>query len=225
MNSLGKIMVVFVTASSLGFLAFTLSLVTGGPNWKADSESEDLTNDFVFTTTAVPNEKPKFAVKTRRTDQPVGTQSSVLAEVVVAARKKQLDDAKAEETRLNAEVARLKPQIKEFQDLIPLDRDGMTARAQALDKTLTQISEEIQTVTQAIATKAAAIQQIQKTAEERRDEGFRLKNQLELMRTDLFAARAQQKILEDELVRVEENLKRLERRGEQLQKQAGDYDK
>lgn len=224
MNSLGKIMVVFVTASSLGFLAFTLSLVTGGPNWKADSESEDLTNEFVFTTTAVPNEKPKFAVKTRRTDQQVA-QSTVLAEVIVAARKKQLDDAKAEETRLNGEVARLKPQIKEFQDLIPLDRDGMTARAQALDKDLTKISEEIQTVTQAIATKAAAIQQIQKTAEERRDEGFRLKNQLELMRTDLFVAKAQQKILEDELVRVEENLKRLERRGEQLQKQTGDYDK
>jgi len=225
MNSLGKIMVVFVTASSLGFLAFTLSLVTGGPNWKADSESEELTNDFVFTITPVPNEKPKYAVKTRRTDQPVGAQTTVLAEVVVAARKKQLDDAKTEETRLNGDVARLKPQIDEFKALIPLDQGGMAARAQALDKTLTQISEEIQTVTQTIATKAAAIQQVQKTAQERRDEGFRLKNQLELMRTDLFVAKAQQKILEDELVRVEENLKRLERRGEQLQKQTGDYDK
>jgi hypothetical protein len=52
-----------------------------------------------------------------------------------------------------------------------------------------------------------------------------LKNQLELLRTDLFVAQAQQKILEDELVRVEENEKRLERRHEQLQKQVEPYDK
>ena len=45
------------------------------------------------------------------------------------------------------------------------------------------------------------------------------------MRTDLFVAQAQQRILADELVRVEENLKRLERRGEQLQKQVEPYEK
>ncbi len=223
MNSFGKTLVVFVTACSLGFVAFALSLVAGGPNWKADAESEQLTNDFIFTT--APGEKPSYSVKTRKTDQPVGTSSTVLAEVIVAARKKQAEDAKAEETRLSGEVAKIQPLIKEMKDLIPLDQAGMAARAQLLDKLLTKISEEIQTVTQEIATKAAAIQQLQKTAQERRDEGFRLKNQLELMRTDLFVAQAQQRILADELVRVEENLKRLERRGEQLQKQVEPYEK
>lgn len=218
MNSLGKSLVVFVTASSLGFAAFAMSLVTGGPNWKADSESQELTSEFVFTTTASPNAKPEYSVKTRRTDQSVG-KSTVLAEVVVAARKKMLDEAKAEETRLNDIVTKLQPQIKEITDLIPPDQAGTVARHQMLDKTLTKISEEIQTVTQEIANKATAIQQIQRTAQERREEGFRMKNQLELLRTDLFVAQVQQKILEDELVRVEENLKRLERRGEQLQKQ------
>ena len=223
MNSFGKTLVVFVTACSLGFVAFALSLVAGGPNWKADAESEQLTNDFIFTT--APGEKPSYSVKTRKTDQPVGSPSTVLAEVIVAARKKQAEDAKAEETQLAAEVARITPLIKEMKDLIPPDQAGMAARAQMLDKLLTKISEEIQTVTQEIATKAAAIQQLQKTAQERRDEGFRLKNQLEIMRTDLFVAQAQQRILADEMVRVEENLKRLERRGEQLQKQVEPYEK
>ena len=223
MNSFGKTMVVFVTACSLGFVAFALSLVAGGPNWKAEVESEELISDFVFTTT--PGEKPTYSVKTRKTDQPVGSQSTVLPEVIVAARKKQVEDAQAAEKRLTDEVARIQPLIKEMKELIPPDQAGMAARAQLLDKTLTKISEEIQTVTQEIATKATAIQEIQKTAQERRDEGFRLKNQLELMRTDLFVARAQQRILAEELVRVEENMKRLERRGEQLQKQVEPYEK
>jgi hypothetical protein len=223
MNSLGKILVVFVTAASLGFVAFTMSLVSGGPNWKAEMQSPELTDDFVFTVT--PGEKTTYAVKTRKTDQPVGSATPVMAEAVVAARKKQVDDAKAEETRLNADVARLQPIIKEIKDLIPPDKAGMAARAQFLDKLLTKISGDIQNTTQEIATKATAIQQIQKTAQERRDEGFRLKNQLELMRTDLFVSLAQQKILEDELVRVEENQKRLERRSEQLQKQVEPYEK
>ncbi len=223
MNSFGKTLVVFVTACSLGFVAFALSLVAGGPNWKADAESEQLTNDFIFTT--APGEKPSYSVKTRKTDQPVGAASTVLAEVIVAARKKQSEDAKADEARLQADVDRITPLIKEMKDLIPPDQAGMAARAQMLDKLLTKISGEIQTVTQEIATKALAIKQLQDTAQERRDEGFRLKNQLELMRTDLFVSRAQQRILADELVRVEENLKRLERRGEQLQKQVEPYEK
>lgn len=223
MNSLGKVLVVFVTACSLGFAAFSMSLVAGGPNWKADAESEELTNEFVFTTTS--GEVPMYSVKTRRKDETVGGQTPVLAEAVVNARKRQVDDAKKEEGELATAVAALQPRIKEMKELIPPDENGLVARAMMLDKTLTRISEEIQTVTQNIQAKATAIQQLQRTTEERRDEGYRLKNQLELLRTDLFAALEQQKILEDELVRVEENLKRLERRSEQLQQQVEPYEK
>ena len=223
MNSFGKILVVFTTACSLGFAAFTLSLVSGGPNWKGEAESAELTNDFLIT--AVAGEKPMYSAKNRKTDQGVGTQSTLLAEVVVGARKQQVADAKEKESDLNKEIARIKPLIEEMRALIPPDQAGLVIRAQMLDKILTQLSEQIQATTQGIAAKAAAIQVIQKTTQERREEALRLRNQLELMRTDLYVAQAQQKLLEVELVRVEENLKRLERRGEQLQKQVEPYDK
>lgn len=223
MNSFGKILVVFTTACSLGFAAFTLSLVSGGPNWKGEAESAELTNDFLIT--AVAGEKPMYSAKNRKTDQGVGTQSTLLAEVVVGARKQQVADAKEKESELNKEIARIKPLIEEMRALIPPDQAGLVIRAQMLDKILTQLGEQIQATTQGIAAKAAAIQVIQKTTQERREEALRLRNQLELMRTDLYVAQAQQKLLEVELVRVEENLKRLERRGEQLQKQVEPYDK
>lgn len=223
MNSFGKILVVFTTACSLGFAAFTLSLVSGGPNWKGEAESAELTNDFLIT--AVAGEKPMYSAKNRKTDQGVGTQSTLLAEVVVGARKQQVADAREKESELNKEIARIKPLIEEMRALIPPDQAGLVVRAQMLDKILTQLSEQIQSTTQAITAKAAAIKVIQTTTQERREEALRLRNQLELMRTDLYVAQAQQKLLEVELVRVEENLKRLERRGEQLQKQVEPYDK
>ncbi|MFO1044755.1 MAG: hypothetical protein U0941_23530 [Planctomycetaceae bacterium] len=223
MNSFGKILVVFTTACSLGFAAFTLSLVSGGPNWKGEAESAELTNDFLIT--AVAGEKPMYSAKNRKTDQGVGTQSTLLAEVVVGARKQQVADAKEKELELNKEIERIKPLIEEMRALIPPDQAGLVVRAQMLDKILTQLSEQIQTTTQGIEAKAAAIRAIQKTTQDRREEALRLRNQLELMRTDLYVAQAQQKLLEVELVRVEENLKRLERRGEQLQKQVQPYDK
>lgn len=222
MNSLGKVLVVFVTASSLGFAAFALSLVSGGPNWKGEAESAELTSDFVFTTT--PGEKPAYSVKARRTDTAVGSSTPLLAEVVVAARQQQLKDAKEQQTQLEQKIAQIKPMIEQIKTLIPIDEAGVKARTDAYDKQLAQMNAAIQVASTEITAKSAEIQQIRKTGEDRREEGFRLANQLELLRNDLFAARKQQLALEDELVRAEENLKRLQRREVQLKQQVGSYE-
>ena len=222
MNSLGKVLVVFVSASSLGFAAFALSLVSGGPNWKGEAESAELTNDFVFTT--APGEKPTYAVKARRTDAAVGGSTPLLAEAVVAARQQQLKDAKERQTQLEKRIADIKPVIAQIKALIPTDEAGVKARSDAYDKQLAQMNGAIQTATTEITTKAGEIQQTRKTGQERREEGFRMANQLELLRNDLFAAVKQQKALEDELVRAEENLKRLQRREAQLKQQVGGYE-
>lgn len=222
MNSLGKVMVVFVTAASLGFAAFALSLVSGGPNWKAEAESAELTNDFIFTTAA--GEKPTYSVKLRRTDEAVGSSTPLLAEAVVAARKKQLDLAKAKQADLTQKIDQIKPQIEAIKSLIPPDEAGVKARADAYEKQLEKLNQDIQAATTEFNTKAGEIQQTRKTAQERREEAFRLKNQLELLRDDKFAAEKQQKALEDELIRAEENLKRLQRREAQLKQQVGAYE-
>ena len=222
MNSLGKVLVVFVTASSLGFAAFALSLVSGGPNWKGEAESAELTNDFVFTT--APGEKPTYSVKVRRTDAAVGSSTKLLAEAVVAARQQQLKDAKEQQTQLEQKIAQIKPIIAQIKALIPADEAGAKARSDAYDKQLAQMNVAIQAASTEITARSGEIQQTRKTGQERREEGFRLTNQLELLRNDLFAAVKQQKALEDELVRAEENLKRLERREKQLKQQVGGYE-
>ncbi len=223
MNSLGKILVVFVTTTSLGFAAFALSLVSGGPNWKGEAESAEITDDFVITITA--GEKPSYTVKTRRTGEAVGSSTPLLAEAVVAARARQLKDAKDQQTQLTQKIDQLKPVIANIKAMIPVDEAGVKARSETFEKQIDELNVAIKAATTDFTAKGGEIQQTRKTAQERREEGFRLKNQLELLRNDLFAAEKQQKALEDELVRAEENLKRLERREKQLKQQSGDYDK
>ena len=63
MNTVGKILVVFVTACSLGFLAFVAALRNGGPDWQGELRSPDLQK--VFTFTAEPGEKVTYSVKQR----------------------------------------------------------------------------------------------------------------------------------------------------------------
>ncbi len=222
MNSLGKVLVVFVTVSSLGFAAFAMSLVSGGPNWKGESESAELTKDFVFTMT--PGEKPTYSVKTRQTDAAVQPGTPLLAEAVVAARKRQLEDATKLKGELEQKIAQIKPIIDQIKALIPPDAAGVQSRSDAYHKQYEQLNAAKQAASTELTAKSGEIQQTRKTGEERRDEAFRLRNQLELLRDDLFAATNQQKVLEDELVRAEENLRRLERRATQLKQQVGGYE-
>ena len=85
MNALGKTLVVFVAAASIGFAAFAMSLVSGGPNWKGESESAELTNDFVFSLAG--GEKPIYSLKARTTGAAVGGSTPLLAEAVHAQRR------------------------------------------------------------------------------------------------------------------------------------------
>ena len=218
---------VFVTACSLGFAAFALSLVAGGPNWKIEADAEDFTNDYLLT--VAPGEKPTYSIKDRRTDGqvPGAKTSPLLAEVVIAGRKQQVEVAKAEEARLNADIAKkLKPILAEMKALVPPDQEALVGRAMSFDKVLTQISENTQATAKEFIARSASIKQIQETSQERREEVVPAEKSGPRIATHRsgYVAKAQQRILEDELVRVEENLKRLERRETQLKTQVKPYD-
>ena len=86
MNTIGKILVVFVTASSLGFLAFVTAMRNSGPDWQGELHSADLQKEFVFSTD--PGEKVTYSARHRRTDTEIAPKTPVLAEVVLKARKK-----------------------------------------------------------------------------------------------------------------------------------------
>jgi hypothetical protein len=104
-------------------------------------------------------------------------------------------------------------------ETIAADAKGVDVREQNYNDTLAKLWTEVQTVGDEFSELTIQTQEKLRIAEERRDEGYRLTNQLDLLRNDKFAADEQRKVLEDELFRLEENKRRLQKRQIQLKDQ------
>ena len=220
MNSIGKILVVFVTASSLGFLAFVVALRNGGPDWVGEMRSPELQKEFVFTTEQ--GEKVMYSAKHRRTETDVAPKTPVLAEVILKSRKRQEEDANKKLQELSPQVQPLQERLALIKKLIPEDEAGVQARNKKYEEQYEKLVSQLKEVGNQFSAKTLETQDVMRLAQDRREEAYRLANQLELLRNDKFAAQQQQKVLEDELTRLAENRQRLERRQKQLKKQLGD---
>ncbi len=223
MNSIGKILVVFVTACSMGFLAFVVALRNGGPDWQGEMRSPELQKEFVFA--AEPGEKVMYSAKHRRTETEVSPKTPILAEVILKSRKRLEDDANKKMQELSPQVQPLTERLAVVKKLIPEDDAGVQLRVKKYEEQIDKLVAQLKQVGDEFSAKTLETQDVMRLAQDRREEGYRLTNQLELLRNDKFAALQQQKVLEFELIRLEENRQRLERRQKQLKRQLGDkYD-
>jgi chromosome segregation ATPase len=223
MNSIGKILVIFVTACSMGFLAFVVAFRSGGPDWLGEMRSADLQKEFVFATE--PGEKITYSARHRRTDTEVSPKTPILAEAVLKSRKRLEDDANKKLQELSPQVQPLTERLALIKKLIPEDDAGVQARVKKYEEQIEKLVSQLKQVGDEFSIKTLETQDVMRLAQDRREEGYRLANQLELLRNDKFAALQQQKVLEFELIRLEENRQRLQRRQKQLKQQLGDkYD-
>ena len=222
MNTIGKILVVFVTACSLGFLAFVIAFRNGGPDWKGELRSADLQKEFVFATE--PGETVTYSAKHRRTETSVVDKTPILAEVVLKSRKRLEEDANKKFQELSPQVEPLTEFLALVKKLIPEDDAGVQVRIKTYEAHIQQLIAALKDVGNQFSVVTLETQDVLRVAQERREENYRLANQLELLRNDNFAAMQQKKVLEDELVGLQENQRRLESRRKQLKKQLGDYD-
>ena len=223
MNAVGKILVVFVTACSLGFVAFVAALRNGGPDWLGEMRSSELQKEFVFATE--PGEQVMYSVKHRRTDKDLEGKTPVLAEVVLRARKRLDEDSNKKFQELSPQPQVLQDSLTALKEVIPVDRAGVELREKMYDERIQQLWDDMQAIGAEFSTATIQTQEILKVAQERREEGYRLSNQLELLRNDKFAGEEQRRVLGDELIRLDENKRRLERRQNQLKQRLGEYDR
>lgn len=215
MAAVGKILAVFVAVASVGFAALVVSMTYGGVNWRAEMKSDTLTTEFSLAETKNP---VKYSVKQRSNDADVAS-SENLAEVVVKARDKQLQNLKAEIQPLQDQLTKAKADIEAWKPQMAADREGLAKREATLQAQVEAVQAEISKLNGVLTERAAKAQALQTLAQTRREEVFRLRNQVELLRTDLYAVVQQRGVLEQELVRMQENVRRLSRRQQQLLQQ------
>jgi hypothetical protein len=217
MNTVGKILVVFVTVTSLAFFAFIAAMRNGGPDWLGEMQSPEIKKDFVFS--IEPGEKITYSVRYRRADTSVVDKTPILADAVLKTRKKLEEEANKKLQELSPQPQQAEDVLKALKETIPVDKAGVEAREKSYNDRIQQLWAQIQNIGNEFSATTIETQNVLRVAEERRGEVYRLSNQLELLRNDAFEAIEQQRVLEDERVRLEENRRRLKRRQNQLRQQ------
>ena len=214
MTRLAKILTIFTTAACLGFAAFAMAMFAGGPNWTVMANSQALTPRVEFAV----SDTGTHSAKLRVTGDQIAT-SEVQADVVLKAQARVLADFRNELQDLQAKIATLEPQRETVRTQVAADLGGLARHAELWTAQLTDISNRIAEMTNQLAMTGTNAVQLQEELKELRFEVLRLRNQLELLRDDQFAAEEQQRALEAELLLLRESRLRLERRQQGLKQQ------
>ena len=219
MTRFGKVLAFFVLVVSLSFMGIAAVTALGGVNW--DDEQKKLLSEYAFE--EQPGEQPTWNVKARSEHPKTAKVSSTsglksLAAAVVWARDDQLKTEKARLALYTEQTSSLLEQAKDFSEKVRQDLAAMQARGDALDVELAQVNKEYAQLADEVITIADKTRATLRTSAARREEVFRLQNQLDEIRTDLFQIREQQQRLRDLLVRTGSVSARLKRRQLQLVK-------
>ena len=212
MTTFGKIFTIFITLASLAFMGFAVVTYHGGPNYQA--EQVEKLPDYVLKVST--DKPPKWAVETRRLAETVNTSTTTLPGVIVAARK-HLDQQLDEEIKpLDGEILAVEARIAEAKKLIEIDLAGLKKREKELQAELDALLVEIKDVSDQGIKKSQESYAVRDETARRREDVFRLWNQLEEIRTDYYRAVAQAEKLDDLLIRVRGSIDRSQRRNDQL---------
>ena len=234
MTTVSKCLVVFAVAASLAFLGFASAVLQGGPNYESQLK-DPMLNGYVFETTKNKDGKITYTVTTRRpqadaegklVEKVLEKGSPVLTKVIIAARNHLKSQQEDELQRIRREVdgyeekgrkiPGLQEKINRAIQEIDEDKEAFQKRAALLVADLQRIQKAISDVTETAQNETAKAEQLQITATRRREDVYRLKNQLEEIETDIFRADKQRENLQDLLIRVQSKVQRLQRRNKQL---------
>lgn len=213
MNTISKTLVVFVTVASLAFLGFAAVNLLGGPNWEADLQ--ELT-EYSYEKSDGP--VPEWTLTHRQSGDKVQT-SRVLAELVAAALKDQTQRQQAQVGELQEAIPRLESGLAQAKALNARDRAAMQAREQVLAQRLKQIDDQVNEAALAGINTYRQAMAVRDVAERRREDVFRLEDQLAEIEVNVYQIIEQKRRLQDLLIQYRGVNERLEQRNGQLQQQ------
>ncbi|GIX03724.1 MAG: hypothetical protein KatS3mg113_0730 [Planctomycetaceae bacterium] len=216
MHALSRVMVVILTLASLGQAALVMTWVQGGPDWELLADSEVLKKEIAITPPQIPGQP--WTATHRLTGEQVKS-SKVLAEVVLAAQKRVLDDLNRQVQTLEQSIQPLKNRIEQVRQDIEQDERGLASRTLRWDQELVQLANQLEQINQQLQLNLVESSQLGREVEERRMEVLRLQQQLEMLRDDLYAADQQRQLLEEELTQLTDLQQKLQQRQQGLERQ------
>lgn len=214
MSAFAKVLAVFLTAASVCFFAFALLQFTYAsefPNWEAKTKS---LTDYVFEQ----SDEGTWSSKHRRTSESAG-QSPVLAKVVRDTLRKKSQEDQANLTQLQERNEQLTQQIAAQKAAMPVEVAAIKAAESELRANFNLNMNEKEVLQSNTVAKVDESQSKRHEVERRRNDIFRLQEQLDEVRTDQVRISRIQEQLIDLIMRAEGELGLLLRRNQQLQAQ------
>ncbi|QDT30434.1 hypothetical protein [Gimesia panareensis] len=212
MTRFSKILLVLVLASSIAFMGFAAATAVGGPNWL--QEKDKLTN-YLFE--YQPGENPTWTVKTRRGGEQIST-SPVLAKVIVAAQKHQIQKQNEQLEQITKTIPPMQKAIDNWKKINEVDSAAMIVKADQIKQQIAALDKEITNLANEGIKIGQQTLEINQEAAERRSDVFRLQDQIDEIRNEKYLTQEQQKTLRDYIARIEGKVHRLQRQKMLLEK-------
>lgn len=224
LTTIGKCLAVLSAVLALAFAGFAVIATRGGPNWQAKAAELE---EYQFERTE--GENPQWTATFRLGGtgdggEPVGSPAQTLAQKLSDALNHKQQRQREELARLDAEMQGdpqqglppLEQRIQEARQAIETDLKALAAYEQQLAAELQRVLDATAELSQQVVQKTQEGFAKGREASERREEIYRLRNQLEEINADIYRTQAQQDRLRDLLNRTYGSIGRLERRKQQL---------
>lgn len=213
LTKFAKIMVVFVTAASVGALGVAIAIYNSGPSWKAEAAALP-DYDFALGT----GEKPSWSV-THRTGGQALKSSPVYPDVIGAAYDDATKKAKEEVDKVTPLIEPTKQAVETTKQFIEVDQRGLDARRKQLLEQMKALDKELADT--ALATNRAGEEtlKIRGEAERRRSDVYRLTRNLHAIEADHYQLVEQKRRLLDMIFQMQGLRDRLQERSQDLAKE------
>lgn len=218
---ISKILTVFVTASSVVFMAVVIANVkAGGPNWVLKSKEIP---EVVFERA---NPEAPWTAKKRSDGSDMGG-GAILPDAIVKAQKKLIEVERTAQTDLDTKINQRKAAIVEAKAQIAADLDAMQRRQTDLNAQYDAVKKQMDQISQDYVAEAKKQIDDLDVMKLRAEEYVRVKNQLEELRTQREVATDELSRLQALLYQAKANLERAKTRKTLLVKdgaEVGSYD-
>lgn len=233
MTKIGQVLAVCIAVASVAFMAFAVASTVAGPNWSGDEGIQSLPDYLFELAPGTPETPPTWSVKRRRTQESVPPSTPILGHAVLTARrdltKKQIAQIAEFDSNINSVPSPVmsanngNPATITLAEKIALsekanadDVKGMRTRETEMVAEYKALQAEITAIFDKIIATTLESQTTRAEADRRREDVFRLQNQIEEIYTDRYRAIEQQKKLRDLLVRLRGSIARAQRRENQI---------
>ncbi|MEW4487810.1 hypothetical protein AB1L42_06985 [Thalassoglobus sp. JC818] len=213
MTSFSKILAVFVTVASLGFVGFAIAATFGGPDWSGVMSEKYF--DAYEITRSPSADRAWQAV--RGSDQGQVASSKVLPEVLTKIMDEVYQKQQQELQNLQQREPALREKIAALQKLNEMDDAALTAYVDQLRARLTAINAEFDELSNKVTGMSVDSSKLETQVQARRDDVVRLGQQVREVEADMFRLREVLGQLRDTDYQLQEQLDRAKERQKLLE--------